>query len=293
MPSQYCASAMFGSALTAASNCAFASGILPAFQRMTPWLNDCRRAGAPAAPPAAPPAGGAALASSIAFLLASAARSNFFSRVVDVREPVVRLGEVRLQLDRLLVGGLGFVVLLGLRPARCRCSRSTRRSSATAAITSLNLAIASSVLPSLLSATPSLNALVIASALGLRLGDFFLAAGRLPPPPPASSLMSSVSMSRWMSVSLRRRQRILRRRVIRYLPGYSPTWMYSPFLLVFVVIGLLPLSRFSIRTVAPSTGGVLRVDDLALDLPALCERRRRDDTPGRRPGANRRRSGGW
>src|SRR5260221_13637504 len=35
-------------------------------------------------------------------------------RVVDVRESVIRLAEVRLDLDRLLVGGLRFVVLLGL-----------------------------------------------------------------------------------------------------------------------------------------------------------------------------------
>src|ERR1700716_775091 len=41
--------------------------------------------------------------------------------------------------------------------------------------------------------------------------------------------------------------------VIRYLPGYRPTWMYSPFLFVFVSSGRLPLSRFSIRTVALST----------------------------------------
>jgi hypothetical protein len=52
------------------------------------------------------------------------------------------------------------------------------------AMTSLNLAIASSVLPSLLSATPSLNALVIASACALALAALLAAvAARRPPAP--------------------------------------------------------------------------------------------------------------
>src|SRR5260370_37772343 len=54
IPSQYCASARLGSALTAASNCAFASGTLPAFQRMTPWLKICDALAPAGAPPAAP-----------------------------------------------------------------------------------------------------------------------------------------------------------------------------------------------------------------------------------------------
>src|SRR5438094_3225667 len=53
--------------------------------------------------------------------------------------------------------------------------------------------------------------------------------------------------------------------VILYLPGYSPTWMYSPFLLVFVIRGLLPLSRFWISTVAPSTR-----TPAADTLPLIC-----------------------
>ena len=44
-------------------------------------------------------------------------------------------------------------------------------------------------------------------------------------------------MSRWMSVVAGSTVSASFSTVIRYLPGYRPTWMYSPFLLVLVSIG--------------------------------------------------------
>ena len=99
MPSKKCASACFGLALTAASNCSFASGNRCAFQAMTPWLNSVVGA-APAAG-----ARGCELLRLRAHL--AAASLNFFCCVVEVRQPVVRLGGVRIDLDRLLVGRFG------------------------------------------------------------------------------------------------------------------------------------------------------------------------------------------
>ena len=58
---------MFGSAFTAASNCALASAYFCELKRMTPWLKD-----ASAPPP------DATVVYFDAFALASAARSNFF-----------------------------------------------------------------------------------------------------------------------------------------------------------------------------------------------------------------------
>src|SRR3954466_15867538 len=122
MPSQYCASAIFGSSLTACSNWAFASGNLLAFHRMTPWLNAADALPPPAAPaaPARPPPrrprrAGRAAAGCAQFhrLLAGlGGLVELFLAVVQVGKPVISVGEIGLQLDGLLICGLGFVVFL-------------------------------------------------------------------------------------------------------------------------------------------------------------------------------------
>src|SRR5262245_59190752 len=131
------------------------------------------------------------------------------------------------------------------------------------AMTSLNLATASSFLPALLRSTPSVNALFIASAFALALAA---SSFDIPPPapPPLVSLKSRLAMSRWMSMSCA----MLRSpfdAVTLYLAGERPTWMYSPFLLVFVSRVRLLFVLYRV-ILAPSSG----LPSGSTTLPLIC-----------------------